>query len=80
MRMLPKRTTEPSKTEVKVTNLSPGFCPAILPAIAMPGLLLLFPLDCAGGGSARGGGKFVRRGRLIGEGELVRGDQEASWV
>ena len=32
--------------------------------------LLLFPLDCACGGGARGGGELIRR-RLVGEGKLI---------
>ena len=49
--------------------------PAILPAIAVPGLLLLFPLDCACGRGSRGGGGRLIRGRLVREGELVREDR-----
>ncbi len=37
----------------------------------MPGLVLLFPLDCAYGGGASGGGRFVR-GRFVG-GRFVGG-------
>ncbi len=42
-----------------------------LPVIAMPGLLPLFPLDCACGGGERGRGELIRC-RLVGEGKLVR--------
>jgi len=42
----------------------------LLPAIAAPGHLL-FPLDYSCGGSACGGGRLVR-GKLVGEGKLVR--------
>jgi hypothetical protein len=38
----------------------------LLPTIAVPRLLLLFQLDCACGGGARGGGRLVR-GRVIGK-------------
>jgi hypothetical protein len=37
----------------------------LLPAITVPGLLLLFPLDCACGGGACGGGRLVREGKLV---------------
>src|SRR5262249_21199589 len=43
----------------------------LLPAIAVPRLLLLFPLDYACGDSERVGSNFVR-GRLVGEAKLVR--------
>ncbi len=56
---------------VQLLSASP-LLPAILPAIAVPGLLLLFPLDCACTDVARGGGGRLIRGRFVGEGELVR--------
>jgi hypothetical protein len=37
------------------------FMPAILPAIAVSGLLLSFPLNCACGGGARGQGRLAWR-------------------
>ena len=45
--------------------------PAILPAIAVPGLHLLFPLDCTCGCGARIDGRLIR-GRLVGERKFVR--------
>jgi hypothetical protein len=35
--------------------------------------LLLFPLDCACGGSARGGGRLIRGGKLVRGGRLIKG-------
>src|SRR5947208_1227438 len=54
--------------------------------MAVPGLHLLLPLDCACGGGARGGGGPIR-GRFVGECRLIRegrasapGRQGGLWV
>ena len=47
------------------------------PAIAVPRLLHLFPLDCACGSGARVGGWLIR-GRRVMEGKLVRGGRASA--
>jgi hypothetical protein len=37
----------------------------MLPDVAVPGFLLLFPLGCACVGSARGGGRLAGEGSLL---------------